>query len=565
MIYQRSSRRHFLQGLGGLALALPTLPSLMSRAEAQAITTPRFFISFWISHGGISVENTYPIPSTVSLTNQTLYAAQTGLAAHVGRHAKLLDLKRTHAQTAAARTQALPDYDAGSARVSPLLGSFIPDSILAKMNLLEGVDFLTWGGHTRGFLGNFINNDGNAESGIANLGIPTIDYVISQSNKFYSAADRLLMKVPVLANTGYPDSGQLSTFRSGTGVAANPYTARTVGEMYDRLFQGVQTTPGVSNPKAAIVDRVHADYSRLSKGAHGPGRLIGKDDRVRLGEYMDNLADISTRMKAMVTASCTVPTVTMAQRSLVNLNGEADSFNGSWVMTQQAAMQLQNMLLVNAFQCGSTRIHVRAMPPLRNQFDASLLSASQLEANRTDPHGMVFHNHFLPDRQRLMMETQRFFFEHSYIDLAKRLDAITLPGGKTMLDQSVMYWGSESGPETHNAKCLPSILAGSGGGYFNTGNYVDYTNRARQITAQYGGKWYAGLPQNRLLANFAQAMGLAPDDYELADGPYGTKFPTRAGKVPGYGDPHVQTTDNPAPYLSHHVNDMSEPLPIIKA
>lgn len=557
MIYDRHSRRHFLQGLGGLTLALPLLPSLMSRAEAQTLTTPRFFVSFWVSHGGVSVENTYPIPSTVTLANQTLYPG------HIARTARLMDLKRTHAQTTAARTQALPDYDAGAARVSPLLGSFIPDAILAKMNVLQGIDFLTWGGHTRGFLGNFINNDGGAEHGIANVGIPTIDYVVSQSNKFYSAADRLLLKAPVLANAGYPDSGELSTFRSGSGVASNPYTARSVGQMYDRLFTGVQTTPGQSNPKAAIVDRVHQDYARLANGAHGPGRLIGKDDRVRLTEYMDNLADISTRMKAMVTASCTVPTVTAAQRALVNLNGEHDTVAGSWAMTQQSAMQLQNMLLVNAFQCGSTRIHIRALPPLRNAFDSSTLTPSQLEASRTDPHAMVFHNHFLPDRQRLMMESQRFFFEHAYVDLAKRLDAITLPGGKTMLDQSLLYWSSESGPETHNAKCLPTILAGGAGGYFSTGNFVDYTNRARQITAQYGGKWYAGLPQNRLLANIAQAMGLDAADYELADTAYGTKFPTRGGKVPGYGDPHVQGTDNPVPYLAQTVNDMSLPLPVV--
>jgi hypothetical protein len=280
---------------------------------------------------------------------------------------------------------------------------------------------------------------------------------------------------------------------------------------------------------------------------------------------MDNLADISTRMKSMVTASCTVPSVTAAQRALVNLNGDADSFAGAGPMTQQSAMELQNMLLVNAFQCGSTRIHIRAMPALKNQFDSSLLTASQVEASRTDAHAMVFHNHFVEDRQRLMMEAQRFFFQHGYVDLAKRLDAITLPGGATMLDQSLLYWSSESGPETHNAKDLPTILAGGAGGYFKTGNYVDYTNRARQLTAQYGGKWYAGLPQNRLLANIAQAMGLAPSDYELADAPYGTRFPARGGKVPGYGDPHVQGTDTPVPYLSHHLNDMSEPLPIITA
>lgn len=561
MKFNPLSRRHFLQGLGGATLALPLLPSLWSKAEAQTARLPRFFVSMWVGHGGISVDNTYPIDSTVTLTDRPLYAG------HVAKTAKLVDCKRTYAATASARSQAVDDFDSGAARVSPLLGSFLTDTLLGKMNLLRGIDFLHWGGHTRGYLGNFTNRDGGVDNGLANNPVPTIDQVIAASPNFYSAAERALLKAPALSS-GWT---HLSSARSGSGIAANPYGARTVGEVFNLLFNGVNTTPGQVDPRSALVDRVHQDYVRLARGANGPGRRISKDDRVRLEEYMTNLSTIGDRMRAMQTAGCTVPSVTTAQRALRTREGEADwEWSGAAatpqgrIDDQRSALELFNMLLVHAFSCGSTRIVVRQISSLRDQWDpATYNTPSMFEATRTDAHGMTFHNHFLEDRQRHMMRSQRFFFQYGFADLMARMEAVQVVPGTTLLDQALLYWGSESGPSTHDAKCLPTILAGKGGGFWSTGNYVDYTNRARVIRARYGNQWYSGLPQNRLLANIAQSMGLAPAEYELDDSAYATKFASRGGKVPGYGDPLVESGDNIVPYLPEVVNDMSTKLPVV--
>ncbi len=562
MKYDRLSRRHFLQGLGGTTLALPFLPSLWSRAEAQAaMRLPRFFVSSWVGHGGVSVENTYPIDSTVTLQDRALYSG------HVAKTARLVDTKRTHAQTAAARTQVLEDFDAGAARVSPLIGSFLPDALLEKMNVLRGVDFLHWGGHTRGYLGNFVNRDGASDNGLANVQVPTIDQVIAASPAFYTTAERALLKAPVLSSTWT----HLSSARSGSGVAQNPYGGRTVGEVFNLLFSGVSSMPGQVDPRAALVDRVNGDYARLARGANGPGRRLSKDDRVRLEEYMTNLSSIGERMRAMQSSGCTVPAVTTAERALRSREGEADwEWTGAAatptqrVEDQRQALELQNMLLVHAFSCGTTRIAVRQLPALRDQWDPAIYNTpSTFEASRTDAHAMTFHNHFMEDRQRHIMRSQRFFFQYGFADLVARLEATQVVPGVTMLDQALVYWSSESGPSTHNAKSLPTIMAGRAGGYFSTGNYVDYTNRARVIRARYGDMWYAGLPQNRLLANIAQAMGLQPAEYELSDAAYGTKFASRGGKVPGYGDPFVEAGDDKVPYLPESVADMSVKLPVV--
>lgn len=563
MRYHSPSRRHFLQGLGRAALTLPLLPSLMPHAAgAQGLSVPRFFVATWVGHGGISYENTYPLDGATTLTQTEMYPASGGSPAHIIRSARLRDCKVTHASTAAARQQVLSDFDAGAARVSPLIGSYVSDALLDKMNVLRGIDFLTWGFHNRGFLGNFLDYDGGPTQGR----LPTIDAVIASSNTFYSAAERALLRAPSVA-MGWVD---LSATRSGTAVAPNPFKYREAGALFDRLFQGVQSTPGQQvDPRVSLVDRVHQDYVRLARGAFGPGRRLSADDRVRLEEYVASLSDISTRMRATTGSSCSVPTITSGQRARSVVDTEWNTIAGATAgereANQRAAMELTNMILVAAFMCGSTRQAALALPALVDQWNPSVFNTpNQIEPVRTDAHGMCFHNHTMPDRQQLLMRGQRYSFEYGYLDLVKRMANAQVVPGVSMLDQAVVYWGGESGPVTHDAKCMPTVITGGGAGYFKTGYYVDYTHRTRGIRPSWGGpNWFAGVPQNRLLANFAQAMGLVPADYELSDAAYATKYPARGGRVPGYGDPTISPGDDKAPYPVASLNDMSVGLPVI--
>jgi hypothetical protein len=71
--------------------------------------------------------------------------------------------------------------------------------------------------------------------------------------------------------------------------------------------------------------------------------------------------------------------------------------------------------------------------------------------------------------------------------------------GTTLLDNTVVLWCSEVGKGNNHAhRDLPFLLAGSCGGSFRTGRFLDY---------QAGGG--AGHPHNNLLVSLAQAMGTA--------------------------------------------------------
>ena len=65
-------------------------------------------------------------------------------------------------------------------------------------------------------------------------------------------------------------------------------------------------------------------------------------------------------------------------------------------------------------------------------------------------------------------------------------------GDGTMLDNTVVLWINEQGNgDTHSRDNIPVVLAGSGGGYFRTGRYLDF----------------GGLAHNDLFVSVLNAMG----------------------------------------------------------
>ena len=103
---------------------------------------------------------------------------------------------------------------------------------------------------------------------------------------------------------------------------------------------------------------------------------------------------------------------------------------------------------------------------------------------------------------------------------ARVLQGLDVPeaNGTTYLDNSIVFWGNELGMN-HLNYSMPTLLAGSGGGYLNTGRYIDYIDWNRNVRfSQENGMVIEGIPYNRLLNTLLQAFGLQPSDYEAAAG-----------------------------------------------
>jgi hypothetical protein len=74
-----------------------------------------------------------------------------------------------------------------------------------------------------------------------------------------------------------------------------------------------------------------------------------------------------------------------------------------------------------------------------------------------------------------------------------KLDAIP-EGGNTMLDNSLVVWGSELGKgNSHSFDKMPFVVAGGAAGKLKTGRYLQYQ----------------GVEHNRLLVSIGQLMGVS--------------------------------------------------------
>lgn len=73
-----------------------------------------------------------------------------------------------------------------------------------------------------------------------------------------------------------------------------------------------------------------------------------------------------------------------------------------------------------------------------------------------------------------------------------KLDAVPEAGG-TMLDNSLVVWGSELGKgNSHSFEKIPFVIAGGAAGKLETGRYLQFS----------------GVEHNRLLVSIAQLMGV---------------------------------------------------------
>jgi hypothetical protein len=91
-------------------------------------------------------------------------------------------------------------------------------------------------------------------------------------------------------------------------------------------------------------------------------------------------------------------------------------------------------------------------------------------------HHSLSHHGKSKEKQANIAKINRFQIERfSY--LLKRLGSILEDNGKTLLDNSMLVYGSGiSDGDRHNHDDLPIILAGNAGGRIRTGRHIRYEN-----------------------------------------------------------------------------------------
>jgi hypothetical protein len=527
MLYHTASRRHFLQGVGA-SLALPFLPSLAPRtARAAVFNGPKYFVALGTRHGNVPIEDWAPVQR--ALTEVQLYNGNANQGYdHRRRFGVLADLLHSNPHA----------YNpTGSPELSPVLGSFL-NPYLEKLNLLVGLDIMMDIGHHRGGnLGNYHDMDNNSARATLELpSMPTIDHVIARSPEFYPSGDPFTVRSMNFSNGLHLSSdGPVGSVNRSPLTGGDRPSAR---EIFDTVFVGgVPTGSSGPDPRLSVVDRVRADYRRVMTSPFGNGSRISQSDRNRLDEFVTDLNDVEHKLQNLGSTCESV----IAPDASVRLRGDDNVHN---VIGNDWDTYLN--VVVAAFRCGRSRVATIGINELEDDFNGDW-HVDIAHLGRQD----VWHDYTI--------RAHRFAAEKIYTPLLEKLD-VSIDGvnDTTYLDNSVVVWNHESGQISHNSSSMPTLVAGSAGGFFRTGMFQDYRNLNNRSLEGAGDRPdlaiqnYPGVPYNRWLYTILRSMGIPDAQYKTGE----------LANMHGYGDPHVRNLERNGHtrYSNAVINDMGTML-----
>ena len=517
------SRRQFLTGAGGFTLALPFLPSLLPKAVAAPPPSPRLFIMA-SPHGGIEEPNWLP-SSAPTMTTTNIYPGfniRSGPLSWNGVVGGLSPVMRVQNQ--------------GNSPTPPVL----TQALINKMNILQGIDVMFYLGHQKGaFLGNLAQNYNSSGGIIPLIQHRTLDLVLADSPKFYPDIARIRSKTMCIGSEEMSFDGP-----NFTPMVRDTHT------LFDQVFGG---SIGGSEKLASneyVVDRVLASWNSLRSGSS----KLSSEDRLKLDGFVDNLYELERQVRIGVGLGCSA--IRPVER------GTRSGYSSNDLSVAAQNLKLFMDIVAMAFICGNSRI---ATMYLSNRFSTWALG---------NWHQDIAHNHSDPDAQLVLRDSLQFAFENAFLYLMSRLDSeIDDPlTGETVLDNSLMVWQLECSHQTHENRNMPTVTAGSAGGWMNTGLQIDYRNHDHGEYRRHGAiQPQPGLPINRWWATLLQSMGLSPSDYESSPGSgFGQVVHFRSWS--GVWD-FLDQDGNPGngnlgygeyPYPDHVLADVDKVLPLLK-
>jgi hypothetical protein len=529
---ERPSRRVFLRGAAGAALALPFLGSLAPRSAAgQAAQAPKRFIVLK-SFSTQLVKEWYP-----AFTGNGYQLHDSKYSDSKADGTTLLTQKLV---SGANYTWApLKDFSTANG-ISGILGAKL-NPFLSKLTLIRGLDFLPAVNHNYGgLLGNFGSCTAATPCDADSLAdVPTIDQVMAYSPKVYPSTPSLRylhLSQGVADSMSYSDLGQAGGQIQQLKARTNPRDA------FNDVFGTNPPDPSggmTSDRDKLLVDRVYDDYVRLKQNAR-----LSADDKVLVEKYVNLVAELQAKLTVTPTMSCTVP----AEPASLTNNSALDTKD----ITTKWELFLD--VVTAAVMCDRTRVITlgvhKALGPGPDSSDSTLVGHYHSEdASGGTWHGLA-HDFDNANSRRMLKGINAWIAAEVFAKLLEKLDVPEV-GDSTYLDNSLVYWGNELG-FNHIAYSVPCVLAGSAGGFIEPGRYLDYVDwSGKAYFSQEDGNVIRGIPHNQFLVTALQAMGLSPGDYE------------RGGQK-GYGSTSVSGRSSSTWAVDYDLSKVGDILPGIQ-
>ncbi len=248
--------------------------------------------------------------------------------------------------------------------------------------------------------------------------------------------------------------------------------------VFDQLA-GSLTGAGVPTDEATAeaARRRALDQSVLDavqeNAAHNRARL-GTADRRRLDNFLESVREVELQVQSagQVTPNVSVSCSGNRPESSANA-GLANGQDGYNRGTHAKAM---NQLVVLALQCNATRILSYMLDDARSDFVYDHLENRKFSATGSEPgSGQVggFHGLQHAGDSNNGYATINWWLTQQVAELCQMMDAVD-EGERSLLDNSVVLFGSGMHGSNHDANELPLVLLGGGGGRLRTDQHIAF-------------------------------------------------------------------------------------------
>jgi len=481
--YDPVSRRMFLRGLGA-ALAVPFMPSLMSRAEAQTMGSDLYFIFSQIGSGRNEL-GWYPYQGT--------------------RPAAVAGFTNVKAMPLANIT--------GTLGISAYLRNTFND-LRGKINLVQGID-APFCNNTHDV--HIYTGGGRNESDDSHYSLWSVDSILAASSKVYPTTPKLRV---LRLN---PKVGGSTVFHAGKNSGEAAY-GKTVTEVWT-LIKGLMTPSTGGGPavdvgaakQKLLVDRFLAEYKAVVNSTQVSG-----EDKNLMQNVVDHLSDLQKKVGVPSAPPPTGTAPACGVEPAVNFANN-DEFNARLIEIMTLAMA-----------CGITRVGTYEL-----NWQATV--DTNLAVSESTYHDPGVHTCHVDrnDFDKISGFWNKALEKYAY--MVQRMDQFGL------LNKSMIMFTSEfsSSCEGHHGHDLPILTAGTLGDKFETGQWIDFRtttglkdcNAVNGIARQGNGNYVSGVSAGRsggrhfreLMNSIFAAAGVPPTEYIKGGGTGFGAYDCRAG------------------------------------
>lgn len=472
------SRRMFLRGAQGAALAIPCLTSLLSREARAAYVPPKRFVAMSADHG-VNESRWYPagykrmLPAGERFTSRDLTAIQGPISDVIG---------------------------------APFNG------LKSKLTLLRGLDSAVLGpqaGHTRSFVLAGTTFDGGQPGS-------SIDIVLGASPK-------VRLSGTALAHVSAGIHGENHSFKVDGDDMRAPFMYSDARQLFEFLFAGFEPMPSAEatekrRRKLLLVDQVLGHYKRVSTSSR-----LGSSDKRVLANFVEDFAAVEQRLKngSMPQNICEVRAPAFAAYEPDNVN--------------QYAQRIHELLdvLALALKCGIIQVAHFGFPTPEDSRPIPASNYAVFKQLDTDTVKFTLPIHDYSHNGGNWGDTTPIFQRWLAGFVARFLTTLDVQeqgdSSATYLDNSlVAYQNNLSNGNIHLRYDMPVLLGGGLSGRFVTGKFLDYSQNIQHTIENSVGK-QVGIDFNRYLVAVLQGFGLNEADYQQPRQPPGFGSDRRHG------------------------------------